>query len=382
MWGIYWPMAIIRQRVPGGVWLARFFDRDGKRIERSTGETDEAEALAAAREMEAAARAATSAGRFRDRLAELNRIAIGASVTPTMAAWCKTWMDTRKLSVVPSTAAFYQKALDDFLEFLGPYANKPLDLIQPEQVEAWRNGIAQRRSKRTANHRHKILRMVFRAARLRGHISRDPAEAVATLRRDSTGSPRRPFSRDELASLLAACPSPEWKSLVMFGVYTGQRLKDLCLLRWRDIEGGVLAIQTGKTGRAVRIPLAAPLVHFLTTYRPPGQFVHPAAAAAIESHAKGSSSTVARQFLEILAAAGLRTKRPHRKSQTGERKVEALSFHALRHTCVSLLATAGVPRAVAMEIAGHESEAVHRLYTHVGDEAMKAALAKLPVIAV
>jgi integrase len=374
-------MAIIRQRVPGGVWLARFFDRDGRRIERSTGETDEAEALAAAREMEAAARAATSAGRFRDRLAELNRIATGAGVTPTVAAWCKTWMDTRRLSVVPSTARFYQHAIDDFLRFLGPAANKAVDLVQPEQVEAWRNAIAKERAKKTANHRHKILRMVFRAARLRGHISRDPAEAVATLRRDSSGSPRRAFTHDELARLLAACPSPEWKSLVMFGIYTGQRLKDLCLLRWKDIEGGVLAIQTGKTGRAVRIPLAAPLVAFLTGYRPPGPFVHPAAAAAIQANQRASSGTVARQFMDILAKAGLRGKRPHRKAKDTGRQVEALSFHALRHTCVSLLATAGVPRAVAMEIAGHESEAVHRLYTHVGDEAMKAALEKMPVIA-
>jgi integrase len=289
-------------------------------------------------------------------------------------------METRKLSVAASTAGFYQKAIEDFLAFLGPTANKPIDWVQPEQVEAWRNGVAAGRAKKTANHRHKIIRMVFRAARLRGHLTRDPAEAVATLRRDSAGSPRRPFTQDELARLLAACPTEEWRRLVMFGVYTGQRLKDLCMLRWRDIEGGILAIQTGKTGRSMRIPLAAPLRAVLPPAGAPGAFVHPQAAKAVEANSRGSTGTVARQFLEILAKAGLREKRKHRKAATAGRQVEALSFHALRHTCVSLLANAGVPRAVAMEIAGHESEAVHRLYTHVGDDAMKAALDKLPAL--
>lgn len=101
------------------------------------------------------------------------------------------------------------------------------------------------------------------------------------------------------------------------------------------------------------------------------------AAALVMANKSQGTGTVARQFAEILAAAGLRPKKRHRKG-TGARACEPLSFHSLRHTCVSMLHAANVPRAVAMEIAGHESTAVHRLYTHVGDDAMRDAIGKLP----
>jgi integrase len=358
--------------------MARFRDRNGRLVERSTGETDEAAAWIQAKEFEAVARGAARSGRLRDRIEELNREAAGISLAcPSLREFSRLWMDTKRLSVRASTAAWYQKTLDGFLEWLGKDADAPMDRIQPEQVEAWRNEVAKVRAKKTANHRHKVLRMVFRQARLKGHISRDPAEAVATLRRDSTASPREAFTMDQVAAVLAACTDAEWRSLVLFGVYTGQRLKDLCLLRWQDVAGGVLSIATGKTGRRVRVPLAEPVVACLAKTKRAGKFVHPRAAGMVLGQAAQGSNTVARQFSEILAKAGLREKAKHRKGE-GARRCEPLSFHSLRHTCVSLLHAANVSRAVAMEIAGHESTAVHQLYTHVGDAAMREAISKLP----
>jgi len=57
-----------------------------------------------------------------------------------------------------------------------------------------------------------------------------------------------------------------------------------------------------------------------------------------------------------------------------------LSFHALRHTAVSLLKDAGIPEAVVMELVGHDSEAMSAHYTHVGTEALAKAVAALPKI--
>jgi integrase len=55
-----------------------------------------------------------------------------------------------------------------------------------------------------------------------------------------------------------------------------------------------------------------------------------------------------------------------------------VSFHSLRHTAVTLLKDAGVPDAVVMELVGHDSAAMSRLYTHVGKEALSKAAATLP----
>ena len=85
----------------------------------------------------------------------------------------------------------------------------------------------------------------------------------------------------------------------------------------------------------------------------------------------------------VLAQAGLRKKAPHRskgKGRDGKRSSNGLSFHALRHTAVSLLKDAGIPEAVVMELVGHDSEAMSAHYTHVGTEALAKAVAALPEI--
>lgn len=69
---------------------------------------------------------------------------------------------------------------------------------------------------------------------------------------------------------------------------------------------------------------------------------------------------------------------PFGKGHSQRRTVGEISFHSLRHTATSLLKSAGVPEAVAMDIVGHESEAICRHYTHVDNKAKRSALNKLP----
>jgi site-specific recombinase XerD len=62
------------------------------------------------------------------------------------------------------------------------------------------------------------------------------------------------------------------------------------------------------------------------------------------------------------------------------RKVNAVSFHCLRHTFVSLVKLAGASQAVAKELAGHSNDAVSDLYTHVPVDALTKAIKKLPEV--
>jgi integrase len=55
-----------------------------------------------------------------------------------------------------------------------------------------------------------------------------------------------------------------------------------------------------------------------------------------------------------------------------------LSFHSLRHSATSFLHEAGIPAAVAQAFVGHDSEAIHALYTHVGAESLQKAANALP----
>ena len=65
---------------------------------------------------------------------------------------------------------------------------------------------------------------------------------------------------------------------------------------------------------------------------------------------------------------------------TGKRGMVEVGFHSLRHTFVSLCRDANAPLAVVEAIVGHDSPAMTRLYTHVGDLAAVSAVAALPSI--
>jgi integrase len=143
-----------------------------------------------------------------------------------------------------------------------------------------------------------------------------------------------------------------------------------------------IRIKTRKTGKRLAIPIAPALkAHIESVPVAREDYLHPKAAATVTSQKR--SGTLSNQFADLLARAGLRDKAPHRskgKGRDAKRSSNGLSFHALRHTAVSLLKDAGIPEAVVMELVGHDSEAMSPHYMHVGTEALAKAVAALPEI--
>ena len=115
----------------------------------------------------------------------------------------------------------------------------------------------------------KILRMIFRRARLDGVTFTDAAEGVASVKMPRKER-RRPFTVEELRAILAVAEG-EWRGLVLFCIYSGQRLGDLARLTWENVDftadggRGLLRLITGKTGRSQFIPLHTALRDHLAT---------------------------------------------------------------------------------------------------------------------
>lgn len=100
---------------------------------------------------------------------------------------------------------------------------------------------------------------------------------------------------------------------------------------------------------------------------------------------QGRVGTLSNEFYRVLVSAGLVKNRTHhkderKKGRAGHRAQSVISFHALRHTAVSLLKTAGVGEAVAMDLVGHDSAEISRHYTHVDHETKLDAVNRLPVL--
>src|SRR5260370_10829927 len=230
----------------------------------------------------------------------------------------------------------------------------------------------------------KFRRMWWEAERRPGSNPKNPADAVKLLRRNSERS-RRPFTLSEIRRVLAVA-NDEWRSLIMFGLYTGQRLGDLARLTWAnvDLQQNELRFLMSKTGRRQIIPLAPPLrrhIEILADSDDPTRPLHPSAFRSVQN--SGKVGTLSRQFYELMADAGLVLGKKHRKGtdsegRDGRRKISEISFHALRHTATSLMKNAGVATATGQDIIGHESAAISAHYTHIDDIAKRTALSAMP----
>ena len=186
------------------------------------------------------------------------------------------------------------------------------------------------------------------------------------LLKSAKESKRRAFTLAEIKRILKACgDNVEWRGLLLFGLYTGQRLGDLARLTWRavNLETGEIAFTTRKTGRRIVLPLLQPVSDYLSALPAsdnPNAHIFPRAASAKHT---GSLSN---QFHDILADAGLVEPRTHQstgKGRSHRREASEISFHSLRHSAVTLLKASGVSDFMAREVVGHESAAVSRART-------------------
>ena len=361
---------------------ACFRDAQGRQRRITTKETNRRRALKIAEAFENASRSRRTLSHTRRVIERLHdEISAQKVQRETLRSFTQSWLASKKPEVAPKTILSYSAAIDRLIKFFGERADAPLAEITKADLIAFRNASAARTTARTANFYSKIVRMIFLAARRDTVLSENPAEFVEGVRERREALTRRAFSLDELRAVLAVC-DPEWRSMVLCGLYSGQRLSDVATLTWSniDLERGELRLQTRKTGKRLIIPLAPPLASHLenlSSSDTPGEPLHPRAYAILKKD--GQTATLSNQFTAILVSAGLRQHRERKgKGRNVAREQSPLSFHSLRRTATTLLHEAGVPAAVCQALIGHDSEAIHELYITVGREALTRAAAALP----
>lgn len=376
-------MASIRKKAGSKYWFACFNLPNGRRVQHSTKLTDKKRAQKVADEWEAAFRAKIAARQSQRVIASLHKELTGDHLPrQTVRAYFDSWMAAKKGDIGKGTETFYRTVVDAFLGFLDRRADSDLSEITSDEILAFRQTNAERISPTTVNHYLKTLRGIFEQARRDGLLADNPAVAVKLMKLDSSRTGRRGFTLPELKAIIAQCDD-EWRSLALFGLYTGQRLGDLSMLTWQniDLSARELRLVTRKTGRTQIIPLASPLLAHIETLNAgddPRAPLHPRAFVIVTE--TGSTSRLSAAFYGIMESAGLVPARTHKKKKepTRGRSMNPLSFHSLRHTATSLMKQAGVGAAVVQDLIGHESAAVSANYTHIADDSKREALNKLP----
>jgi integrase len=271
--------------------------------------------------------------------------------------------------------------------YLGPRAEVSISELTKADLLAYRGHLAATLTPRTVNNHLGMVRMLLKGARRDGVLMDNPAEFLEPVRERGTLKPRRPFTLAELQAVLSVA-DVEWRSMILFGLYTGQRLADIVRIEWHniDLDRNEIRMITGKTGRTMVIPIAEPLRAHIDSLPAsdcaPDAPLHPRAYAVL-ARSGGRSGVLSQHFADLLAQAGLRQHQPHRARSGGRdrrRTVGALSFHSLRRTATTWLHEAGVADAVAQALIGHASKAVHDRYVSVGRDALKAAVGTFPQV--
>lgn len=380
-------MASIWKHPRSRYWTACFRDVSGKQRRISTKETNRSKAQKIADSFEKAARQKRTIRHTREVIERLHAEISGEAISKvTLREFAAQWLAIRKPEIKPRTIEFYGKSIEKLLSGLGELSDEPISEINKSHLLKFRAAMSEGGlASHTINNHLKVAKMLFKAARRDGVLSEDPCEFVATVRAQRAAA-KLPFTVPEIRAVLSVA-DPEWQSLVLFGLFSGQRLTDLARLQWSNIDLALnqLRFVTSKTGKTVIIPLAAPLrkhIESLPSSDDPAAPIHPRACTIVDM--QGRSATLSREFGELLADAGLRKKQPHHislgKTLSGPREVSRLSFHSLRRTATTILHESGIPQAVVKEFIGHSSDAVHEGYISVGREALTKAAAAFPEI--
>jgi integrase len=376
-------MASLIKKPGSRFWFACYRDSNGKQHRQSTSETDRKKAFELARHYEEMAQGKLRPHKARQvTLALLNKLYGESAPTATVRQYIENWLSGKERTA-RATYLSYQKSTAKFLDFLGHSAERDIAEITKTHISGFCNSRVKQVAPGTVNLDLSIVRMVFKAASHDGYIDKSPAESVKGVRREDQDV-RRPFRVDEIKALLSIA-DPEWRSLIKFGLYTGQRLADVASLTWANIdtERNQIRFVTRKTNKTMLLPIAAPLRNHLAAL--PGSDnpkapLHPRSFATIHRE-RGRVGSLSHQFADLLIQVGLRKDSERIAGERNSRRTKnELSFHCLRHTAATLLKDAGIPEAVVMEMIGHDSKQMSGIYTHVGQEALQKAAAALPVV--
>ena len=300
----------------------------------------------------------------------------------TVRGWAEDWIKEKKATTAPATAEFYRAATQMFLDYLGPKADAHLESVTSRDVRNFRDHLRKEgRAAKTANHKLKCLRSLFGDAVKQSAILQNPAMAVKPL--DETDSvPREPFSHAEVGKLVKHATSEEWRGVILLGAYTGMRLGDAATLRAGnvDLSKALIRFTPGKTrrkGTVVEIPMHPDLVSFFKR-NAPSPFAATPLFPTLAEFKTGGRGGLSEQFRDIMTAAKVERLLTRSTKDGAARDTAKRSFHSLRHTFTTWLASASVPEEVRQKMTGHTSTTTHQRYTHHELATLKGAVKKLP----
>src|SRR5262249_23420359 len=250
-------------------WIACFngtgTDGRARRIKRSTKTTDRKLALKLADEWEQleklAGKGRLTESHCRKVIAQMCERTVGEPLHfRTAREHLTEWVEGKKNETELRAYWKYRQIVDEFLTYVGVKADRLLREIAPTDIRSWRDAMKRKGlAAPTVNHAIKILRMPFKAAHDAGYIEINPCtkSSVRPVKDEARNVVKDVFTREQIAALISAAKSDDWKGAILCGAYTGLRLRDVADLEWGAIDWKErkITVTARKTREDVTVPI-------------------------------------------------------------------------------------------------------------------------------
>jgi integrase len=280
----------------------------------------------------------------------------------TVARYLNQWLESIQDKVAPGTYRPYEAISRLHLKpALGSTKLEKLTAMQLERLYAQKlnSGLSARR----VRYIHVTIRKALKDAVRLQLLSRNVADSAIPPR--ISKQEIQPLTQKQMKALLEAAKDDKLYALYVLACTTGMRQGELLGLQWKDIDfdAGTLQVQRSvydgvisppktaasrRTIRLSRLALAALKQHRSKAAR---QRISEWCFPTVNGKTIGHQNLHNRSWKPLLKRAGL----PH-----------SVRFHDLRHSCISLLVSRGVPIKVVSEMAGHADVSITlSVYGHV-----------------
>lgn len=284
----------------------------------------------------------------------LTGVAAGEKAAGTFAALIadyKASLEWRDLSATTRRdAARYLAYVDD------KWGSLRVAEVEPRHVLALREkfvraGDGLRRA--AANNLLRYLSSLLAWSIPRGWTGYNPCLGVKKLK---AGGAYVPWSWEAICLFREVARAELWQAAGL-ALYSGQRQGDVLKMRWSDIREGQIAVEQGKTGKKLWVPMHAELKRLMAEI--------PVKGTVILSHDRGAEWT----------ADGFRTAW---NRQMGDAKLAVLRkercvFHGLRKSAVVMLLEAGCTDAEVSAITGQSRDMVVHYAKQVNQRRLAAS---------
>ena len=182
--------------------------------------------------------------------------------------------------------------------------------------------------------------------------------------RMAESKPKRDVITPEMYQRMRAVLPEPFKTVLMAGWWTSCRRGELLDWKWEylNAEAGAMLVPDSKSGEPRLVPLGRDLLGSLIALQITNAKKFPGCPWVFtwDGH-RIKDSTFNSLWRRYRAEAGL----------------PGLRFHALRHTAITRMRSAGVPESAAMAISGHKTSAVFRRYGIQPSDVLMDAMARL-----